>query len=99
MFAAAQPLTKANPKLPKKVDGNILKKNRLSTICILLHWGFSEGVYNYNDVPWYAKKAMAMDRPRVVAAYKEAEPGVYDTRDWDAIRSWAEKLADKILTP
>ena len=61
--------------------------------------GLFGGVYNYNDVPWYAKKAMAMDRPRVAAAYKEAEPGIYDTRDCNAIRSWTEELANKILTP
>jgi menaquinone-dependent protoporphyrinogen oxidase len=55
--------------------------------------GLFGGVYNYNNVPWYAKKAMAMDRPRVAAAFKESEPGIYDTRDWSAIRVWAENLA------
>lgn len=58
--------------------------------------GLFGGVYNYNNVPWYAKKAMEMDRPRVAAAYKETEPGVYDTRDWNAIRVWAEELAKKL---
>ena len=43
--------------------------------------GLFGGVYNYNTVPWYAKKAMEMDRPRVAASYKETEPGIYDTRD------------------
>jgi menaquinone-dependent protoporphyrinogen oxidase len=55
--------------------------------------GLFGGVYNYNNVPWYAKKAMEMDRPRVAATYKETEPGIYDTRDWNAIRVWAEELA------
>jgi menaquinone-dependent protoporphyrinogen oxidase len=55
--------------------------------------GLFGGVYNYNNVPWYAKKAMEMDRPRVVATYKETEPGIYDTRDWNTIRVWAEELA------
>ncbi len=58
--------------------------------------GLFGGVYNYNNVPWYAKKAMAMDRPRVAAAYKETEPGIYDTRDHNAIQAWAEELAKKI---
>jgi menaquinone-dependent protoporphyrinogen IX oxidase len=57
--------------------------------------GFFGGVYNYNNVPWYAKKAMEMDRPRIEAAYKETEPGIYDTRDWNAIRTWAGELAQK----
>jgi menaquinone-dependent protoporphyrinogen IX oxidase len=55
--------------------------------------GLFGGVYNYNNEPWYAKKAMEMDRPRIQAEYKETEPGVYDTRDWNAICSWAKALA------
>src|SRR4030065_105891 len=57
--------------------------------------GFFGGVYNYNKVPWWGKKAMEMDRPRVEAAYKQTEPGIYDTRDWNAIRSWAKELAQR----
>jgi menaquinone-dependent protoporphyrinogen IX oxidase len=57
--------------------------------------GLFGGVYNFNKVPWYAKKAMEMDRPRVEAAFKQTEPGIYDTRDWNAIRSWAKELAQK----
>ncbi len=56
--------------------------------------GLFGGIYNYNNMPWFAKKAMNADRPRVEAAYKETEPGIYDTRDLNAIRAWAEKLAD-----
>jgi menaquinone-dependent protoporphyrinogen oxidase len=55
--------------------------------------GLFGGVYNYNKEPWYAKKAMEMDRPRVQAKFKETALGIYDTRDWDAIRSWAKALA------
>ncbi len=58
--------------------------------------GFFGGVYNYNKEPWWAKKALEMDRPRVEAAYKAIEPGIYDTRDWNAIRSWAKELAQKL---
>jgi menaquinone-dependent protoporphyrinogen oxidase len=59
--------------------------------------GFFGGVYNYNKVPWYGKKAMEMDKPRIEATYKQTEPGIYDTRDWNAIRSWAKELAQKAL--
>jgi menaquinone-dependent protoporphyrinogen oxidase len=56
-------------------------------------FGLFGGIYNYNNMPWWAKKAMNADRPRVEAAYKETEPGVYDTRDLNAIRTWATELA------
>lgn len=54
--------------------------------------GLFGGVYNYNKEPWWAKKALEADRPRVEAAYKAMEPGIYDTRDLVAIRSWAKNL-------
>jgi menaquinone-dependent protoporphyrinogen IX oxidase len=57
--------------------------------------GFFGGIYNYNKVPWYAKKALEMERPRIEAAHKETEPGVYDTRDWNAIREWAAEVGQK----
>lgn len=56
-------------------------------------FGLFGGVYNYNAVPWWAKKAMEADKPRIAAAYRESQPGVYDTRDWEAIRTWAKELA------
>ena len=58
--------------------------------------GFFGGVYNYNKEPWWAKKAMEADRPKIEAAYKETQPGIYDTRDWNAIRSWAKELSQKV---
>jgi menaquinone-dependent protoporphyrinogen oxidase len=57
--------------------------------------GFFGGVYNYNNEPWWAKKALEADRPRVEATYKQSEPGVYDTRDWNVIRSWVKELSQK----
>ena len=58
--------------------------------------GLFGGVYNYNKTPWWAKKAMDTDRPRVESTYKAVEPGVYDTRDWSAIKNWAEALAKTV---
>jgi menaquinone-dependent protoporphyrinogen IX oxidase len=60
--------------------------------------GLFGGVYNYNKTPWYAKKAMELDRPRVAAAFKETESGIYDTRDLTAIRTWAKELAQTMQT-
>ena len=55
--------------------------------------GFFGGVYNFNKVPWWSKKAMEAERPKIAAAYKETEARVYDTRDLNAIRNWAKIIA------
>ncbi|MDY6834313.1 MAG: hypothetical protein SVY53_05870 [Chloroflexota bacterium] len=40
---------------------------------------------------------MAAIKPKLEdAGYKEAKPGVYDTRDWNAIRSWDKELAGQV---
>jgi menaquinone-dependent protoporphyrinogen oxidase len=58
--------------------------------------GLFGGVYNYNNEPWWAKKALEMDRSRIETTYKQTQPGIYDTRDWNAIRNWAKELTKKI---
>lgn len=56
--------------------------------------GFLGGIFDYNHMPWWSGKAMAATRLQLnTAGFKEVKPGVYDTRDWNAIRSWAEGLA------
>ncbi len=60
--------------------------------------GLFGGIYNYNKLPWFAKKAMEMDKPRVEASFKESEPGIYDTRDHTVIKEWAEELAKLVNT-
>jgi len=60
--------------------------------------GLFGGIWDYNNMPWWAGKFAAMGRPKIEAAgFKEIKPGVYDTRDWNAIRSWAKELATEAL--
>jgi menaquinone-dependent protoporphyrinogen oxidase len=55
------------------------------------------GVWDFNHMPWWSGKAMEAARPKLAAAgIKEVSPGVYDTRDWEAIRKWARELAGVI---
>ena len=61
--------------------------------------GLFGGVWDYNNMPWWSKKAMTETKREIEAAgFKEVSPGVYDTRDWEAIRSWARELVGKVRT-
>ncbi|HEX9863310.1 MAG TPA: flavodoxin domain-containing protein [Candidatus Bathyarchaeia archaeon] len=92
--SAAQPTTEP-PEVAAKAKTKYLDEKAAQYHLQPAALGFFGGVYNYNKVPWWGKKAMEMDRPRVEAAYKQTEPGIYDTRDWNAIRSWAKELAQR----
>jgi hypothetical protein len=55
------------------------------------------GVYNYKRVPWLFGKFMQAIKPQLEAAeIPQTEPGLYDTRDLNAIRSWAKDVAQKL---
>jgi len=59
--------------------------------------GLFGGVYDFNRWPWWAGKAKPIAKQQLEAAgFKETKPGIYDTRDWSVIRSWAKELAQKV---
>jgi len=59
--------------------------------------GLFGGVYNYNKVPWLFGKFMEAIKPQLEAAgVPQTEPGLYDTRDLNAIRGWAKELAQRV---
>jgi menaquinone-dependent protoporphyrinogen oxidase len=61
--------------------------------------GLFGGVYNFNKMGWFFRKSMSAVKPQLEAAgFKETEPGLYDTRDVDAIRDWAKEVADLVLS-
>ncbi|MBN1191320.1 MAG: flavodoxin domain-containing protein [Dehalococcoidales bacterium] len=60
--------------------------------------GLFGGVWDYNHMPWYAANAMQSSRAKMAeAGIRETSPGVYDTRDWEAIRNWAGNLAAEMV--
>jgi len=87
--------TMAQPEVAAKAKRKYLEEKAVQYNLQPVALGFFGGVYNYNKEPWWAKKAMEAERPKIEAAYKETQPGIYDTRDWNAIRSWAKELAQK----
>ena len=59
--------------------------------------GLFGGVYNYNRVPWLFGKFMEAVKPQLEeAGVPQTEPGIYDTRDLNAIRSWAREVAQTV---
>src|SRR5512136_275907 len=59
--------------------------------------GLFGGILNYNKMGFVARKGMEIAfKPRLQKnGFEESEPGVYDLRDWDKIRSWTMELAKK----
>jgi menaquinone-dependent protoporphyrinogen oxidase len=96
---AARPLTEEDNK-PEETEKSKQKyldekaaKYNLQPVAL----GFFGGVYNFNRVSWLFKKFMSSVKPQLEAAgIPETEPGLYDTRDIDAIRSWAKEVTQKI---
>ena len=55
------------------------------------------GILNYNKMGFMTRKGMeiAFKSRLQNNGFKELQPGVYDLRDWDEIRSWTRELAKK----
>jgi menaquinone-dependent protoporphyrinogen oxidase len=59
--------------------------------------GLFGGVYNFNEVSWLFRKFMESIKPQLEeAGVKQTRPGLYDTRDLNAIRDWAKEIAQMI---
>jgi len=94
--SASQAVNGGKPETAEKAKTKYLDEKAAKYNLQPVALGFFGGVYNYNKTPWWAKKALEAERPKIEAAYKETQPGIYDTRDWNAIRSWAKELAQKV---
>jgi len=58
--------------------------------------GFFGGVINYNKMNFLFRRTMGFLKPQLEKdGFKEVQPGVYDLRNWDEIKSWAKELAEK----
>jgi menaquinone-dependent protoporphyrinogen IX oxidase len=58
--------------------------------------GFFGGVINFNKLNFMLKRTFGSMKERLEKdGFKETEPGVWELRDWEEIRSWAKDLAQK----
>ncbi len=57
--------------------------------------GLFGGVYDFNKWPWWAGKTKPIVKQQLVAAGFKETNGIYDTRDWSAIRNYAKELATR----
>jgi menaquinone-dependent protoporphyrinogen oxidase len=75
-----------------EVAENIVAEYGLKPITI----GIFGGVINYNKMGFFERKVMGFLKPQLEKdGFKETEPGLYDMRDWDEIRNWANELCVK----
>jgi menaquinone-dependent protoporphyrinogen oxidase len=73
------------------LDDKISKYNLKPVSSVILG-----GVWDYNQMNFLFKRTLSSFKPRIEASgFKEVQPGLYDTRDWPAIRAWAKGLVTK----
>lgn len=96
---SAQPLTEKEEEKTKTIQEARRKyleekaaKYGLKPVAL----GLFGGVYNFNKMPWWSRKVMQPLKTQLEAAgFKETKPGIYDTRDLQAIQNWTKQLAQK----
>ncbi|MHA2025129.1 MAG: flavodoxin domain-containing protein [Candidatus Thorarchaeota archaeon] len=59
--------------------------------------GLFGGVWDYNKMGFVYRKTMGPFRMKLEeVGIPEIESGVYDTRNWDEIRTWVKELVEKV---
>jgi menaquinone-dependent protoporphyrinogen oxidase len=54
------------------------------------------GVWDFNKMNFLFRRTLASFKPKIEAAgFKEIKSGLYDTRDWNFIRTWAKELVSQ----
>ena len=82
-------------KIKEKYLDDKAAKYQLQPIAL----GIFGGLWDRKTFPRWWKpaslvfKVFDIDARIKAASYKEVQPGIWDSRDWDAIRAWAKQLA------
>jgi len=54
------------------------------------------GVLNFNKMSWMTRKTVGQLWRKFEEAGFEKKDGIYDTRDWEALRNWTKELVQKV---
>ena len=93
---SASPSPTAKPEAVAMAKKNYLDDKAAQYNLRPVALGFFGAAYDYNNMPWWASMFMnAAKKDLVASGAQETKPGLYDSRDWDAIRAWAKELAAK----
>jgi len=80
-------------RITKKYLGDKASKYDLNPISMTMFGG----IWDYNQMGKIYRKFLDAEKENFIpAGIKETEPGVYDSRNWDEIRTWASELAQMI---
>ena len=80
-------------RITKKYLEDKASKHYLNPIAMTMFGG----IWDYNQMGKIYSKFLDSEIDNYIpAGFKEIEPGVYDSRNWDEIRKWAKDLASKI---
>ena len=84
--------TEATERSSKKYLEEKAEKYSLNPIAMAIFGG----VFPYNKLGWVERKTVGQLWRKFEEAGFEKKNGVYDTRDWDAIRNWTQELARNV---
>lgn len=93
--SAAEKLNPDKPEVAANAKIKYLEEKAIKYNLKSASLGFFGAIYNFNTMSWIMKKGMEYQRPLLAANYTETQPGVYDTRNIQAIQKWAQELSTK----
>ncbi|MGA2573269.1 MAG: flavodoxin domain-containing protein [Candidatus Methanomethylicaceae archaeon] len=94
--SAVEAMNEGKPEVATNARRRYLEEKAAKCNLAPVALGFFGAIYNFNTMSWIMRKGMEGERPKLAAAYKETQPGVYDTRDLDRIRNWTRELLTKM---
>ena len=96
----AKPLTEGEEKTKEMEDAKrkYLEDKAVQYNLNPIALGFFGGIYDFNKMSWFFRKTLSSVIPKLEeAGFKETKSGFYDTRNLEAIRSWAKEFAKMVI--